>query len=89
MSGRSLLGWLLNAPPPPPPTRLTAKQAIAIAAADPAVVALRRPLPMATIVRNQEALVWRISSATIGAQWWVEVDDATGMVGEPRQTGLF
>lgn len=86
---RSLLGWLLNAPPPPPPSRLTVSEAVAIAGADPAVQRLGRPLPMITVHSVDGRVVWRISSATIGAQWWVEVDDETGTVGPLHEAGAF
>ena len=75
--------------PPRPPTRLSAPEAVALAAADPAVSALGRALPMAKLWRRGDEVVWRISSATIGAQWWVEVDDATGRVGPVHEAGSF
>lgn len=90
MSGRrSLLGWLLNTPPPPPPTRLAAADAVALAAADPRVRALGRPLTMATVRIVEGRPVWRVGSAGIGAGWWVEVDDEAGTVGPPREAGAF
>lgn len=89
MSGRSFIDWLLNRPPPPPRTRLTAAEAVAVAAADPKVQALGRALPMATVHRIDDRLVWHVMSATIGMLWWVQVDDATGAVGEPHQAGQY
>ena len=86
---RSLLGWLLNTPRPPPPTRLTSEEAVARAAADPSVQALGRPLSMAAVRLVDGRPLWRISSATLGAQWWVEVDDETGAVGRPQEAGDF
>ncbi|WP_174300152.1 hypothetical protein [Caulobacter sp. S45] len=82
--GRSLLGWLLGAAEPPPPTRLTADQVVALAAASPGVRDLGRALPIATPYRNGDRTVWRVTSGGVGAQWWVEVEDTTGQVGEVR-----
>lgn len=87
MSRRSFLGWLLNTPPPLPSTRLTAAEAVALAAADPRVKALGQPLSMTSIADRDGRLVWSIISPTIGMQWWVEVDDATGEVSELIQAG--
>lgn len=87
--GRSFFGWLMNSPPPPPRSRLTAAEAVTIAAADPRVRALGQVLPIATAARSDDRVVWRVTSATIGMLWWVEVDDATGTVGEPHQAGQF
>lgn len=80
--GRSWLGRLLGTAERPPPTRLTAQDAVALAAATPQVRQLGRPLAMATVRADGERLVWRISNAGVGAQTWVEVDDTTGTVGE-------
>ena len=80
--GRSLLGWLLNTAEPPPKTRLTAQAAADLAAASTQVRELGRALPPATALPQGDRLVWRVTSGGVGAQWWVEVDDATGRVGE-------
>ncbi len=79
---RRWLGRLLGLPEPPPPTRLTAEQAVALAAATPAVRDLGRALPVATAAVDGDRVVWRVSRGGVGAQTWVEVDDATGAVGE-------
>lgn len=86
---KSFMGWLLNTPPPPPPTRLTGAEAVALAAADPRVKALGQALTLPSIDDRDGRLVWSVISPTIGMQWWVEVDDATGVVGEPHQAGRF
>ena len=86
---RSLLARLMNVLSSKPSTRLSAAEAVALAAADPAVAALGRALPMARVSRRRDGVVWRISSATIGAQWWVEVDDTTGNVGRLHEAGSF
>lgn len=78
---RSWLAWLLNLPPRPLATRLTAAEAAAIAAATPAVLELRQPLSIASAHEAQDRVVWTVGSGGVGAQWWVEVDDATGEVG--------
>ena len=83
MSGprrRGLVGWLLGWPEPPPATRLDAAAVVALAANSEAVRELGRSLPMARARRQDDRVVWRVSSGGIGAQWWVEVDDANGEV---------
>lgn len=79
---RSWLGWLLNLPPRSPPTRLTPEEAVEIAATDPSVVALGRALAVASVSTVDGRSVWTVGSGGTGAQWWVEVDDLTGSVGE-------
>ena len=80
--GRSWLGRLLGTAERPPLTRLTAQEALALAAASPQVRQAGRPLEMAIVRANGDRLVWRVSNAGVGAQTWVEVDDATGAIGE-------
>ena len=82
---RSWLAWLLNLPPRAPRTRLTADEAVAIAAEATDVVALGRTLPVASAHEQDGRVVWTVGSGGIGAQWWVEVDDATGAVGPVTQ----
>jgi len=81
-TSRSFWSWLLNLPPPPPETRLSEDGAVALAAGSAQVAALGRALPVASVRRGPDGrLAWRVSNAGVGAQWWVEVDDATGAVG--------
>ncbi len=79
---RRVLGWLIGAPEPPPDSRLTAEMAVTLAAQSPAVRALGRNLSRAVVYRDGDRLAWRVSANNVGAQWWVEVDDATGAVSE-------
>jgi hypothetical protein len=79
---RGFLGWLIGAPEPTPDTRLNAEAAVALAAQSPAVRALSWDLSRAVVRQEGNRLVWRVSTNHIGAQWWVEVDDATGAVSE-------
>ena len=81
MSGRAFLRRLVGVPEPPPKTRLTTGQAVSLAAAAPGVRALGRDLMMASPRVEEDRVLWRVSSGGVGAQWWVEVDDATGAVG--------
>jgi hypothetical protein len=37
---------------------------------------------MAILRRDGDRLLWRVTTNHIGAQWWVEIDDATGAVSE-------
>jgi hypothetical protein len=80
--GRGILGWLFGAPDTPPASRLTAEQAVILAAESPTVRALKSDLSKAVLRRDGDRLLWRVSTNHIGAQWWVEVEDATGAVGE-------
>ncbi len=80
--GRGLLARLFGTSEAPPATRLTAETAVALAAESPAVPALGRDLPMAILRRDGDRLLWRVTTNHIGAQWWVEIDDATGAVSE-------
>lgn len=80
--GRGLLGWLLRAPDPPPTSRLTAEEAVALAAQSPEVRSAGRDLPLAILRREKDRLLWRVTTNHIGAQTWVEVDDETGAVSE-------
>lgn len=80
--GRSLLGWLFDTAEAPPATSLTSDTVVRIAAASPSVRKLGRDLPIATAHIQGERVVWVVTSAGVGAQWWVEVDDETGQIGE-------
>ncbi|QYE33012.1 hypothetical protein KZX46_02410 (plasmid) [Polymorphobacter sp. PAMC 29334] len=80
--GRNWLGRLLGTAERPPPTRLTAQDAVALAATAPHVRQVGRPLEMATVRADGDRLVWRVRNAGIGAQTWVKVDDATGTIGD-------
>lgn len=82
---RSWWAWLLNLPPRAPTTRLTAEEAVAIAAADPAVIALDQELPVANAHEQDGRIIWTIGSGGIGSQWWVEIDDETSVVGTIKQ----
>ena len=84
MARRSLLGWLLNLPPPPPCTRLSEDEALAAASTSPEVIALGRPLTIASAQMIENRVMWVVGTGGMGAQSWVEVDDATGLVGELR-----
>lgn len=55
-----------------------------IVAATPAVVALGRPLLVTSVGEEHGKVIWTVGSGGTGAQWWVEVDDLTGLVGELR-----
>ncbi len=79
---RGIVGWLLGWPEPPPATRLDAAAVVALAKDSAAVRELGRSLPTARARRQDDRVVWRVSSGGIGAQWWVEVDDATGEVSD-------
>ena len=81
LDGRSWVARLLGLPEPAPPTRLTADEAVALAATSPAVSRLERALSVANARRDGERIVWNVCHGGVGAQWWVEVDDATGEVG--------
>jgi hypothetical protein len=79
---RGFFGWLIGLPEPPPDTRLTAEIAVALAAESAAVREVGRILSRAVVYRDGDRLLWRVSTNNIGAQWWVEVDDATGAVSD-------
>lgn len=81
---RGWLGRLLNLPERPPTTRLSAQEVVELAAESPAVRATGRQLTVATARHSGEAVVWEVSTGGVGARWWVEVDDATGIVGAVR-----
>lgn len=81
MRDRSWWAWLLNLPPRALTTRLTAEEAVAIAAADAAVIALHQELPVANAHEQDGRVMWTVGNCGIGSQWWVEIDDDTGVVG--------
>ncbi|MGU3664908.1 hypothetical protein ACLBX9_12045 [Methylobacterium sp. A49B] len=84
---RALLGRLLSTPPLPT-TRLSAREATAIAEA----AAWRAGAPgthgHAVLVRKDGAAVWSVAQVSIGSGWLIDVDDATGTAGPLRRWGL-
>jgi hypothetical protein len=78
---RGFFGWLIGLPEPPD-TRLTAEIAVALAVESAAVREVGRILSRAVVYRDGARLLWRVSTNNIGAQWWVDVIDATGTVSD-------
>jgi hypothetical protein len=77
---KGFFDWLLGAPKEAEPTRLTAEAAVVLAAGSPEVQTLGWDLSVARLHRDGDRLLWRVMTNHIGAQWWVDIDDATGAV---------
>lgn len=84
---RSLLGRLLRKPLPLT-TRLSAREAAAIAEA----AAWRAGAPgthgHAVLARREGVAVWLVAQVSIGSGWLIHVDDATGTAGPLQRWGV-
>jgi uncharacterized membrane protein YkoI len=69
-------------------TRLSAEQALAIARSATSNDALSRHLGPTMVEQRSGAVVWIVSSATVGQVLEVSIDDATGEVVDVRHVGV-
>ena len=77
------LRWLLGySRKPTAVTRLTAGQALELAMLSPQVRESGRQLWDAVAIATPAGPIWRVSGSGVGVQWWVEINDQTGAVGE-------
>ena len=69
-------------------TRLSADEAIAIARSATSDDLMSRHLALTTVEERDGAVVWIVTSSTVGQMLQVIIDDATGKVLDARHIGL-
>jgi uncharacterized membrane protein YkoI len=69
-------------------TGLTEADAIRIAKSEDANDMFRNSLNMAHVESREDRVIWEITSATVGKQLVVEIDDETGKIIDTRYIGI-